>query len=121
MICKTIRFELERESSNASITKIGERLDFRELLSRASAGIIDLRQFQVQRTSDVAGSDVGDPSNSRVLDDLMNRPQSVMDNLFGSSVEDAEKELQRHQSVLKKYRDDAAKKKEDHQDDDDDK
>lgn len=104
MICKTIKFELERESSNASITKVGERLDFRVLLARASAGIIDLNQFQLPRESDVQGSRVGDPANSQALDDLMSRPVSVMDNLFGASVEDAEKELQRHQSVMSQHR-----------------
>lgn len=104
MICKTIKFELERKSSNASITKVGERLDFRVLLARASAGIIDLQQFQLPRESDVQGSQVGDPANSQALDDLMSRPASVMDNLFGASVEDAEKELQRHKSVMSQYR-----------------
>lgn len=104
MICKTIKFELERESSNASITQVGERLDFRVLLARASAGIIDLRQFQLPRESDVQGSQVGDPANSQALDDLMSRPVSVMDSLFGASVEDAEKELQRHQNVMSQYR-----------------
>lgn len=108
MICKTIKFELERKSENSSITKVGERLDFRVLLERASAGIIDLRQFQVPRMSDVSGSEVGDPANSQALEDLMNRPASVMDNLFGASVEDAERELEHHKSVLAKYRKSAA-------------
>ena len=103
MICKTVSFELERKSSKPSITKIGERLDFRVLLQRASAGIIDLRQFQVQRMSDVSGADVGDPANSQALDELMSRESSVLDNLFGASVEDAEKELTHHQSVLARY------------------
>lgn len=104
MICKTAKFELERKSSNASITKVGERLDFRALLERASAGIIDLRQFQLPRESDVQGSQVGDPANSQALEDLMSRPSSVLDNLFGASVEDAEKELLRHQSVMSEHR-----------------
>lgn len=103
MICKTARFELERESSKPSITKVGERLDFRVLLARASAGIIDLQQFQLPRESDVQGSQVGDPANSQALDDLMSRPASVMDNLFGASVEDAERELQCHQSVMSQH------------------
>lgn len=104
MICKTARFELERQSSKPSITKVGERLDFRVLLARASAGIIDLQQFQLPRESDVQGSQVGDPANSQALDDLMSRPPSVMDNLFGASVEDAERELERHQSVMSQHR-----------------
>lgn len=104
MISKTIKFELERLSSNPSITKVGERLDFRALLERASTGIIDLRQFQLPRESDVQGSQVGDPANSQALDDLMSRPASVMDNLFGASVEDAERELQRHHSVISQHR-----------------
>lgn len=104
MLCKTIKFELERKSSKGSITKVGERLDFRVLLERASAGIIDLRQFQVPRMSDVSGSQVGDPANSQALEELMNRPTSVLDNVFGASVEDAEKELARHTSVLEKSR-----------------
>lgn len=119
MICKTIKFELERKSSNASITKVGERLDFRVLLARASAGIIDLRQFQVPRGSDVQGSQVGDPANSQALDDLMSRPPSVMDNVFGCSVEDAERELQHHQSVMSKHCKPAVSTKEEPPGDDD--
>ena len=103
MICKTIKFELERESSNASITQVSERLDFRTLLARASAGIIDLNQYQIPRESDVQGSQVGDPANSQALEDLMNRPPSVLDYLFGASIEDAERELQRHQSVISQH------------------
>lgn len=118
MICKTIRFGLERQSPEPSITKIGERLDFRVLLQRASAGIIDLRQFQVPRMSDVSGAEVGDPANSKALDDLMSRESTVLDNLFGASVEDAEKELSHHQSVLARYRKAREDAKEDPKDDD---
>ena len=119
MICKTIKFELERQSSNASITKLGERLDFRALLERSSAGIVDLRQFQLPRESDVQGSQVGDPANSQALEDLMSRPASVLDNLFGASVEDAERELQRHQSVMSQHRKKHDNEKEEPQGDDD--
>lgn len=95
-LCNSVNYGFEPVSDKPSITIKGERLDFRNLLSRASAGILDLNMFSLPRTSDLSGSNVTEEK----IDELMNRPRSVMDNLFGASVEEAEQEMLRHKSVI---------------------
>lgn len=96
-LCKSISYGLEKQSTQPSITVRGERLDFRNLLARASAGILDLNMFSLPRTSDLDGSSVDDQK----IEDLMNRPDTVLDRCFGCSVEEAEAEMKRHTSVIR--------------------
>ena len=105
MICKTIKFDFEAISDDISITKVSEKLDFKSLLERSAAGIIDLRQFQLPRTSDLSvPASVSDAELQRMQMQLLDEPPSVVNNLFGASVEDAEKEASRHMEVMRNNR-----------------
>ena len=105
MLCKTVKYDTEVILDDVSITQVSEKLDFKSLLSRAAAGIIDLRDYQLPSSSDLVTTNiVSEEDLVRRQMDLLNEPKSIMNNLFGSSVEEAEAEAKRHMETMSRNR-----------------